>query len=60
MGSPKLLFHVNEWSYLMLHNFLNPLKQATVGLREFQAQYEQQPAYIHSLALPGNLQAQHK
>ena len=40
MGPPKLLtmtFHMNDWSWFMLHNFLNPLKQATVGLRELQA-----------------------
>ena len=46
---------------------LNPLKQAAAGLREPphlarwpQAQHEQQPALVHSLALLGNLQAQHK
>ena len=26
-----------EWSWLKLHNFLNPLKQAAAGLSEFQA-----------------------
>ena len=26
---PKLLFHMNSWSWFMLHNFLNPLRQAT-------------------------------
>ena len=31
-GPTKLLFHVNGWSWLMLHNFLNPLKQATVSI----------------------------
>ena len=29
---PKLLFHMNSWSWLMLHNFLNPPKQAAAGL----------------------------
>ena len=28
------LFHRNGWSWLMLHNFLNPLKQATANLSE--------------------------
>ena len=32
MGPRKLLFHMNDW--LMLHNFLNPLKQATAALSE--------------------------
>ena len=31
-GPPKLLFHMNGWSWLMLHNFLNPLNQARAGL----------------------------
>ena len=33
-GPPKLLFCMNGWSWLMLHNFLNHLKQATASLRE--------------------------
>ena len=36
MGPPKLLFHMNGWSWLMLHNFLKPLKQATASLGEPQ------------------------
>ena len=28
-GPPKLLSHMNGWSWVMLHNFLNPPKQAT-------------------------------
>ena len=32
MDPPKLLFHMNGWSWLMLHNILNPLKYARAGL----------------------------
>ena len=31
-GPPKLLSPMNGWSWLRLHTFLNPLKQATAGL----------------------------
>ena len=35
LSSPlKLLFHRNGWSWLILYNFPNPLKQATAGLSE--------------------------
>ena len=27
-GPPKLLFNMNGWSWIMLHNLLNPIKQA--------------------------------
>ena len=33
-GPPKLLSHRNGWSWLILHNFLNPIKLATTGLSE--------------------------
>ena len=49
MGPPKLLSHVSGWSWLMLHNFLNPLKQAAAGLSEPQA-HNYQPrftAWLH-------------
>ena len=36
MDPHKLLFHMNGWSWLMLHNFLNPIKQATAGFSEPQ------------------------
>ena len=39
ISPPKLLFHMNDWSWLILHNFLNPIKQATAGLSEPQAQH---------------------
>ena len=38
-GPSKLLFHMNGSSWLMLHNLLNPIKQATTGLSELQAQH---------------------
>ena len=31
-GPPKLLFHMDGWSWLVLQNSLNPLKRATAGL----------------------------
>ena len=31
---PKLLFHMNDWSWLLLHKFLNSPKQAAAGLSE--------------------------
>ena len=34
MDPPKVLFHMNGWSWLMLHNFLNPLKYEIAGLCE--------------------------
>ena len=34
MGPHNLLFHINGWYWLMLHNFLNPIKQATARLSE--------------------------
>ena len=30
----SVLFHMNGWSWFMLHYFLNPHKHATAGLRE--------------------------
>ena len=33
------LFHINGWSWLMLHIFLNPVKQATASIREPQPLY---------------------
>ena len=60
MGPPKLLtdtFPYECWSWLMLHNFLNPLKQETDSLSELlghvhlakwpHARHWQQPAYIN-------------
>ena len=37
IGSPKLLFHLNGCSWLMLHNFLNSIKQSTAGLSKLLA-----------------------
>ena len=36
---PNMLFHMNGWSWLVLHNFLNLLKQANFGFSEPQAQH---------------------
>ena len=38
-GPTQVLFHMKGWSWLLLHNFLNPLKQATASLSEPQAQH---------------------
>ena len=46
MEPPTLFFHMKGWSWLMLHHFLNPNKQATAGFSEPQ----QQPDQIHILA----------
>ena len=44
---------MNGWSGLMLHNFLNPIKQVTAGLSELQTWHS-------SSSQLGNLQAKHK
>ena len=49
---PKLLFHMNGWHWLLLHNFLNPIKQATAGLRKPQARHSSsQPRFTAWLCL---------
>ena len=68
---PTQAAFLSEWLvWLILYNFLNPLKHATASLSESptpvslakwpQVRHQQQPAKICILASPGTLQAQHK